>query len=263
MNCKKDEFQGMTALVTGVSRGIGAEVAATVGSRGAFTLIHCQDYGPAIRRVCRRHIRMKCCVFALFALLLVESAVAADLTGKWIATVPRSDGGSDEIVYYLLSQSGSSFTGYVVYGRYFIYQPITEGKVTGTTLTFWVTRDDQKVEYTATITEEGLMIVVPAWGRVDPAFGFGQRSADAAPPSSTQVAKRVSKERPPALPVKKEVPMPKVGVAYNQLAKTPPMGWNSWNRFRKRCQRPRCSRDCRRYGAERNEGRRLRLRQYR
>ena len=34
------EFQGMNALITGASRGIGAETAFAFGSRGAFTLIH-------------------------------------------------------------------------------------------------------------------------------------------------------------------------------------------------------------------------------
>lgn len=37
---QKDEFHGMTALVTGASKGIGAETALALGSRGAFVLIH-------------------------------------------------------------------------------------------------------------------------------------------------------------------------------------------------------------------------------
>jgi NAD(P)-dependent dehydrogenase (short-subunit alcohol dehydrogenase family) len=34
------EFQGMTALVTGASSGIGAETAVAFGSRGAYVLVH-------------------------------------------------------------------------------------------------------------------------------------------------------------------------------------------------------------------------------
>lgn len=37
---KNDEFHGMRALVTGASKGIGAETAFSLGTRGAFTLIH-------------------------------------------------------------------------------------------------------------------------------------------------------------------------------------------------------------------------------
>jgi 3-oxoacyl-[acyl-carrier protein] reductase len=36
----ENKFRGMTALVTGASRGIGAETAFALASRGAFTLIH-------------------------------------------------------------------------------------------------------------------------------------------------------------------------------------------------------------------------------
>lgn len=36
----KNEFEGMTALITGASNGIGAETALALGSRGGFTLIH-------------------------------------------------------------------------------------------------------------------------------------------------------------------------------------------------------------------------------
>lgn len=37
---QESEFQGMTALVTGASRGIGAETAVALAAHGAFTLIH-------------------------------------------------------------------------------------------------------------------------------------------------------------------------------------------------------------------------------
>ncbi len=46
---------------------------------------------------------------------------------------------------------------------------------------------------------------------------------------------RVSTEAPKALPPRPEpvtLPMPTTPVKYNGMAKTPPMGWNSWNKFR-------------------------------
>ena len=46
---------------------------------------------------------------------------------------------------------------------------------------------------------------------------------------------RVSSEAPKALPPRPEpvsLPMPTTAVKYNGMAKTPPMGWNSWNKFR-------------------------------
>jgi 3-oxoacyl-[acyl-carrier protein] reductase len=46
----KDEFHGMTALVTGASKGIGAETAFVLGASGAFTLIH---YNTGRQEACR------------------------------------------------------------------------------------------------------------------------------------------------------------------------------------------------------------------
>lgn len=37
---RNDQFRGMTALITGASKGIGAATALALGTRGAFTLIH-------------------------------------------------------------------------------------------------------------------------------------------------------------------------------------------------------------------------------
>lgn len=48
------EFQGATALVTGASRGIGAETAYALASRGAFTLIHYHTGEEEAARVLER-----------------------------------------------------------------------------------------------------------------------------------------------------------------------------------------------------------------
>ena len=48
------EFEGMTALVTGASNGIGAETAAALASRGASVLVHYYNDGAGAGRVLER-----------------------------------------------------------------------------------------------------------------------------------------------------------------------------------------------------------------
>jgi 3-oxoacyl-[acyl-carrier protein] reductase len=48
------EFAGLTALVTGASRGIGAETAFALASRGAFTFIHYNSHADEASRVLNR-----------------------------------------------------------------------------------------------------------------------------------------------------------------------------------------------------------------
>ena len=80
-------------------------------------------------------------------------------------------------------------------------------------------------------TRDGILLHMPAFG------GRGGRRGAPSGPGGAQtelLAKRVSTEKPKPLPP----PPPKIRLApapnvpYNRLAKTPPMGWNSWNQFR-------------------------------
>jgi len=101
------------------------------------------------------------------------------------------------------------------------------------------------MEYTGKVTGDGLVLTMPAFGGRGGAGGppagapGGPPGAGAGGPGRgmpREVAmKHVSTEAPKPLPP----PPPKVSlgpakdVKYNGLAKTPPMGWNSWNKFQR------------------------------
>ena len=208
---------------------------------------------------------MKQLLLAVCSALLAHTAWAADLTGKWLAST--GNGAQPGAISYFLKSQGDTFTGYVTQGQNDF--PITDGKVNGNDITFTVTRqfgnNEIKVPYTGKITPDGLVIEVPAGGGRGGrggagrggtgrgpggpppggfgrgrggAFGFGTPAAATGGPGNAQpvqqLARRVSTEPPPPMPMpppKISLPMPTETVAYNGLAKTPPMGWNSWNKF--------------------------------
>jgi len=72
------------------------------------------------------------CLFAAFAL----TAMAADVTGKWVAQVPGRDGQTREVVYNLKADGGS-LTG-TMSGPQGAEIPISEGKVDGDKIAFSV-----------------------------------------------------------------------------------------------------------------------------
>ena len=76
----------------------------------------------------------------LFTLLLaiVGGALAADVSGKWVAQVPGRDGQARETTI-TLKADGDSLTGSIT-GRGG-ETPIAEGKVSGDTLSFTVSMD--------------------------------------------------------------------------------------------------------------------------
>lgn len=187
---------------------------------------------------------MKLCHIAALVLLAGSSLLAADLTGKWVVTPPANN----ETAYYITAR-GDAFTGYLSQGQNNL--PITDGKLDGDNVAFNIVRSvngtDVKTAYTAKLSGETLTITLPAAGGRGggrgrgPAYGFGippAANAPAAPPQPvTQIAKRVSTAAPPPMPVppvKVSLAAPATGVKYNGLAATPPMGWNSWNKFQAR-----------------------------
>jgi alpha-galactosidase len=97
--------------------------------------------------------------------------------------------------------------------------------------------DFRPVEYTGTVTADGLVIKLPtAGGRAVPAPPGVARARGGAAPGSPQpgefLLKRVSTEAPKPAPAPLRITEFKE-VKWNGLAKTPPMGWNSWNLFRR------------------------------
>ncbi|MBV8905260.1 MAG: glycoside hydrolase family 27 protein, partial [Acidobacteriia bacterium] len=154
--------------------------------------------------------------------LLPRPSVAADITGKWSAPNEGrggpARGGPARDTLFAFIQDGDRLTGYMSSQQG--DTAISDGKISGEEFSFTIARDTaegvQKTEYKGRITPEGLSIMMPGFG------GRGGRE---------MVAHRISSERPAPLPPKILITEMK-DVPDNRLAKTPPMGWNSWNKFR-------------------------------
>jgi alpha-galactosidase len=161
-----------------------------------------------------------------YTTLLLAAAIAAaaqNPTGRWIA---KASPGDDvlEIVLALNVTPDGAVAGYVQAPQY--TDRIVEGSAKDGALTFTGEREGNngKMErrtYTATVEGDKLKLTLPTRANQ--------------PPRVLEFA-RVSSDAPKALPPDP----PKIGAAsytpvkYNGLAKTPPMGWNSWNKFQRR-----------------------------
>jgi len=175
---------------------------------------------------------------------MISAAFGADLTGHWIASQAGRNGQPQETSIWIKAD-GATFTGYMSTPRNGDV-PIVDGKVSGDQVTFTTVTDvygeDRKQEYTGSITADGLVIHMPAgggrgFGGAGGGAGRGAGAGGAPGPGGRGgqardlVAKRVSAGNPPPMPEKLDLGAMKE-VKYNGLAKTPPMGWNSWYKFR-------------------------------
>ena len=147
-----------------------------------------------------------------------------DLTGYWAFKIPRGDGTFTES-YFELKQSGDTIAGNTIGGRG--QTPLGEGSFREGKLHFTVSftgRGGQKggaTPQTVTTNYDGTlqgdkfaMSMTGGRGGRGPSNGdFVRTKAEAAMPPA--------KLPPPALH----------DVRDNKLARTPPMGWNSWNKF--------------------------------
>jgi len=159
--------------------------------------------------------------YILITLLTALSLPAADLTGLWTASMTTPDG--QPIVMSLsLQYDGKSLTGYMTdpMGQ---NNAISNGKVDGDELSFTIVRDmfgeERKMDHNGRLSNGELILNVPR-------PGGGVRE---------MTFKRVSSEAPaplPPAPPKIKLP-PAASVPGNGLATTPPMGWNSWNKFKR------------------------------
>ena len=141
-------------------------------------------------------------------------AAASDLTGRWVARVPNGDGTFRETVF-VLNQTGTALTGSVVNPTN--EQPIVDGSVEGASFTFAiapVNNPQNRTVYRGALAGDEVTITVSRRGRPDQTL-TARRGLD----SAGRLPPRIP---PPALH----------RVRDNGLARTPPMGWNSWNRFR-------------------------------
>ena len=92
-------------------------------------------------------------LFSLIAALCLVAS-AADISGKWIAQVPGRDGQTRETTF-MFKVSGDTLTG-TMSGRQGMETPISEGKISGDSISFVVTMErggnTMKFNYTGTIS---------------------------------------------------------------------------------------------------------------
>lgn len=175
---------------------------------------------------------MKALLMTLAGGLLAFSIDAADLTGHWVAEQRAPNGPVRETSVWIKA-ARNAFTGYLWNERQG-NQPIVDGKLEGNQLSFVVVADnfgeERRQQYTATLTADGLVLHPPPF--VGRGAGRGGRGVQ-----PDLIAKRVSSEDPPPMPLKISLgAAPRVEP--NGLAKSPPMGWNSWNKFRNQVSDP-------------------------
>jgi alpha-galactosidase len=163
------------------------------------------------------------------ALALVAAASAQNPTGRWEARWSPVDEARKMIL--ALNVEGGKVTGYVAQpGGSPV--PIVEGTVNGSELTLVVERPGRggagagrgapvRTTYTASLKGDKLILTMP------PGRGGASQTRE-----FTRVSTEAPKPLPPPAP-RVALPAPKP-VPYNGLAKTPPMGWNSWNKFAER-----------------------------
>ena len=151
---------------------------------------------------------------ALF-LLAAAPAFAADLTGNWLSAQDMHDG-TERRTYFDLKQEGDRITGHIRTTQF--YYAVKESKGAPENFTIVGSLMDGHSERTATYQGrlQGDELHMAAIGR-DGKPG-AEMVAHRAPAGEGAYPKRVE---PPALHK----------VADNGLARTPPMGWNSWNKF--------------------------------
>ena len=160
---------------------------------------------------------------ALFALLVtcifITSGARAQqenpLTGNWAAPSPSNDGYVRK-AYFNLKQDGSKITGTIRATQFFYNIVNSTGGPEGFTLeaSMMDGKSERKVTYEGKLIGNELQI--------------GRRNRPDQP-ITFQMAQRAPAGEG-ALPERLPLP-PLHKVKYNGLAKTPPMGWNSWNKF--------------------------------
>ena len=148
-------------------------------------------------------------------ILLAVPCFAEDLTGNWAVRDPLPDG-TFRTTYLDLHQEGSRITGSIRVTQFYYKIVESTGGPDGFTLTGSMMdgTNERRVKYEGKLVGDELHVAT----RRRPDSELIQMVAHLAPLGEGAYPARL----PP--PVIHKVP-------YNGLAKTPPMGWNSWNKF--------------------------------
>ena len=143
-----------------------------------------------------------------------RASAQENLTGYWLLRVPTGDGNYRES-FFELKQAGQTLNGRVLLGSRSL--PISDGTFADGKLHFIVT--SRFNGHTHQVTYDGVV----AGDRISMALDMPYRGLEHG------VAERSTYQA--TLPPPR-VPLPQLHmVPDNGLARTPPMGWNSWNKF--------------------------------
>jgi alpha-galactosidase len=149
--------------------------------------------------------------------LLSSICSAADLTGNWVVANPNAaEGTTTRNTYLDLKQEGSRITGHIRTGQFYYTVKESTGGPEEFTMTGSMMdgKNERTVKYNGKLVGEELHFET----RRRPDAALTAMIARRAPAGEGAYPVRV------ALPALHKVPD-------NGLAKTPPMGWNSWNKF--------------------------------
>ena len=162
-------------------------------------------------------------VVAIWIVVLVTAQQTAQpLTGNWVVRTPNNDG-TFRTTYLNLKQEGSRITGTIRVTQFFYHITENTGGPDGFTLTASMMdgKSERKVQYEGKLVDNELHVST----RRRPTDNPTQMVALRAPAGEGALPSRNP------LPALHKVPD-------NGLARTPPMGWNSWNKFAGRVDDP-------------------------
>ncbi len=153
--------------------------------------------------------------YLLLSFAFAALSAAADLTGNWVVSQDMHDG-TFRRTYLNLRQDGSRITGSIRVTQFFYKIAESTGGPDGFTITGSMNdgKSERRVVYEGKLAGDELHIAT-------------RRRPDA--PLTEMVAHRTA-DGEGAMPARIEPPVLHK-VPSNGLAKTPPMGWNSWNKF--------------------------------
>jgi alpha-galactosidase len=149
-------------------------------------------------------------------LILAATSYGADLTGNWLVSIPNADGTARR-TYLNLKQDGERITGTIRLTQFFYTISSSTGGPEGFTIvgTMKDGNTDRRVTYEGKLVGNDELRV--------------STRRNATSPPVEQVAHRAPAGEG-ALPAR--LPLPALHkVRDNGLVRTPPMGWNSWNKF--------------------------------
>ncbi len=148
--------------------------------------------------------------FSLCLILMTVPGFGQSLAGRWAAIGRTLDNGEQEMTILELTQTGSQLSGTL---KSQSFSMDLSGTVTGSHFELFGPRSKTRPMLSGELVNGELHGTV-----------FGRRPWTAKPATAADQVPVISYIEPPPLH----------NVAYNGLAKTPPMGWNSWNLFQGR-----------------------------